>query len=265
MEEATTQETLAIYYSGHEKCLPRHGFGPFARTQYLVHFILSGKGWFRAGGQVYHLEADSVFLIQPGQLTYYEADPKDPWEYCWIGFDGTDAENLLDACGLLYCPVRGDLSAAARSTICRLFREHMHNRGNSLLYKGLLYQFFSCLAEQTAPQRPAAAGEYLKKAAEYIRRNYMYDITVAGISSFVGVDRSYLYRLFRQWQFCSPQQYLLSCRMEAAQRMLLESPYTVTEIAYSCGFRDVSAFDKAFRKAVGQSPSAFRRSAAKKI
>lgn len=254
METAVT--ALSVFFSGHEKCQPRHFFGPAVRPQYLVHFVLSGKGLFRSEGQVYHLTGNSIFLIRPGQQTYYEADAQDPWEYCWVGFDGWDARQLMESCGLPANPVRENLPSTARSTFFKLCRAHIENRGNPIYCTGLLYQFFSYLAEpgSAAP----APGQYLQKAADYIRRNYMYDISVAGVSAYVGIDRSYLYRLFRQWQDTSPQAYLLRCRIEAAQRMLLESDYTVTEIAFSCGFRNISAFSKAFRAATGLSPSRFR-------
>ncbi len=261
---ARREAPLTVHFTGYEKCRARHSFGPAVRQQYLVHYVLSGKGWFRTGGQCYHLESDSIFLIRPGEPAYYEADGQDPWEYCWVGFDGSDAAELMQTCGLLDRPVHSGCSGEARGTVLRLYQEAISNRGNGVLYRGLLYQFFSFLVVRPGALRPAGAGEYLKKATEYIRRNYMYDISVAGVASFVGVDRSYLYRMFCQWEHMPPQKYLLSCRMEAARRMLLESGYTVTEVAYSCGFRDVSSFDKAFRGAMGASPSAFRRSGAPK-
>ncbi len=256
-------EPLAIYYAGYEKCQSRHSYGPAIRSQYLVHYILSGKGLFRRGTQTYHLEANSMFLICPEELTYYEADAQDPWEYCWVGFHGTDARPLMEACGLLDRPVRSDLPAEARSTVLRLYQAHGANHGSPILCKGLLYQFFSCVETPAAHRRPVTADEYLSKATEYIRRNYMYDISISGVSSYVGIDRSYLYRLFMQWEGVSPRKYLLEHRMEAARRMLLGSGHTVTEIAYSCGFWDVSSFDKAFRKATGQAPRSYRQSGGK--
>ena len=41
-----------------------------------------------------------MFLIFPGQLTYYEADAEKPWFYRWIAFDGGLCEALLGSAGL---------------------------------------------------------------------------------------------------------------------------------------------------------------------
>lgn len=249
---------LQLYFAGHEICEPKHGFGPAVRQQYLLHYVHRGRGWYRRGETVYHLEAGDLFLIHPGELTYYEADAQEPWEYSWIGFHGNQAQALLEGCGMLERPVlrvRKQQTGEVRNLLEKLRRG---KNANAMLQTGLLYQFFSCLMDTLELDRPTAAKTYWESAAQYIRNNYMYDISVAGVAAVVGVDRSYLYRLFKQYHNRSPQQYLLQCRVDAARQMLLETPYSVTEIAYSCGFKDVATFGRAFRSLTGMSPRAFR-------
>jgi AraC family transcriptional regulator len=47
--------------------------------------------------------------------------------------------------------------------------------------------------------------------------------------------------------------------MEHAKTLLAESALSVTEIGLAVGFRETSSFTAAFRKATGQTPSAYRR------
>ncbi len=227
MKDDAQTKAFVLYFSGHAKCAPCHSFGPGIRTQYLLHVVLCGKGKVCIAGQVHELKADSLFFIQPGQMVYYEADQQTPWEYCWIGFGGSDMKHLLETCNLLTQSVHKDLPQAARSTFVKLCRDHIENRGNELWYKGLFYQFFSYLAP--GPDVLPPAGRYLKKATEYIQQNFMHDISISAISDDIGINRSYLYRLFYQWQNTSPQQYLLHCRIDAARKMLLETDYPQTE------------------------------------
>ena len=91
---------LCLHFCGWEKCAPGHAFGPAVRRHYLFHFILRGTGFFERGGRRVALEAGQGFLILPGESTFYAASQNDPWEYCWIGFDGADAPRLLRECGL---------------------------------------------------------------------------------------------------------------------------------------------------------------------
>ena len=73
---------------GCEKCAPSHSFGPAAREYTLVHFVESGKGYFVCDGKTHQVESGQAFIIMPGKITTYYADPKDPWVYSWVGFDG---------------------------------------------------------------------------------------------------------------------------------------------------------------------------------
>ena len=96
-----SENSLRMYYCGSESCTPGHAFGPAVRPHYLIHFIRQGKGIYQRSDQVYHLSRGDAFLILPGETTKYMADRQDPWSYTWIAFDGSQAEALLNCCGLL--------------------------------------------------------------------------------------------------------------------------------------------------------------------
>jgi two-component system response regulator YesN len=53
--------------------------------------------------------------------------------------------------------------------------------------------------------------------------------------------------------------YLKEQRLEKAKVLLLNSNKIIYEISRDCGYRDVSAFVRAFRKRFGQTPDAFRK------
>ena len=84
---------------GYSTTAPLHSFGPAVRPHYLIHFILNGKGIFQKGDKTYHLETGQGFFIEPDELTFYQADAKEPWEYLWVGFNGTMVPELLKQIG----------------------------------------------------------------------------------------------------------------------------------------------------------------------
>ena len=55
-------------------------YGPSRRNSYIIHYVLSGKGYFN-GNEVKKGEG---FLIRPNDFEHYYADKKDPWCYLWI-------------------------------------------------------------------------------------------------------------------------------------------------------------------------------------
>lgn len=250
---------LALHFCGWEQCASGHSFGPAVRGHFLFHFVLSGKGVFERAGQRYTVSAGQGFLIVPGELTRYTADEADPWRYCWFGFDGTEADRILADCGLsAQCPIYTDHSGRLGEEMMRLIDLYAGGAGNEYHLLGRLYLCFSLMTMNTAQKRPNAQ-EHLQRALEFIHSNFSYEIGVAEIARAVGLDRTYLYRIFRRWNNTSPKEYLTLYRLQTAGKMLRDTTLSVTEIALSCGFKEVSLFDKQFKALYGASPLKFRR------
>ena len=91
--------------------------------------------------------------------------------------------------------------------------------------------------------------------------NFGYEIGVAEIARTVGIDRTYLYRIFRQQVGESPKRYLTAFRLRMAAGMLEETSLPVTEVALSCGFKEASLFDRQFRGTYGCTPLQYRNKA----
>ena len=47
--------------------------------------------------EVHSLSAGDAFLVYPNTEVIYRADAKNPWEYAWVGFTGSDAATILQA------------------------------------------------------------------------------------------------------------------------------------------------------------------------
>ncbi len=77
---------LYLAYCGREICEAGHTYGPAVRQEYLLHYVISGKGTFTADGKTTELGAHDAFLIMPEETTVYRADAKEPWSYVWAGF-----------------------------------------------------------------------------------------------------------------------------------------------------------------------------------
>ena len=83
--------------------------------------------------------------------------------------------------------------------------------------------------------------------------------TLDQLARLAHLSRTSLLRIFRQATGQSPIDYLIGLRIEAAQRMLLQSNLSVTEIALDTGFADSNYFARQFRRVCGCTPSSFRR------
>ena len=66
-------------------------------------------------------------------------------------------------------------------------------------------------------------------------------------------------RVIRQLLRLSPMEYVLSLRLQEAQRRLMTTDRGIGDIAVSTGFYDQSHFTKRFRKVTGMTPLAYRK------
>ncbi|MDD3206360.1 MAG: AraC family transcriptional regulator [Lachnospiraceae bacterium] len=263
MSEA--KKEITIYYCGHEECASGHFFGPAIRPHYLMHFILKGKGHYRVNGKKLFVQTGEAFLIQPEEITYYKADEEEPWEYVWMAFDGARAEQILQKCHIqgdkLVCTWRGSGKTEEYiRTMGERFESGEYSQ-NELL--GFFYLIMAAV-EKNQRNTHIDANEgydrsYLKKALSYIRHNYSYDIRVSDIAKYVGIERTYLYKIFMKYQQVSPKQYLTDYRIRAAKDMLTNTRLRVTEIGLSCGFHDSSVFCKNFIKIEHKTPLQYRK------
>lgn len=79
------------------------------------------------------------------------------------------------------------------------------------------------------------------------------------LGALAGYSESYFIRRFRAEVGVSPHQYLISCRMKHAARLLWNKEVPVGQVAEQSGYPDLKAFSRAFRNHYGLSPSAYRQ------
>lgn len=241
-----------------------HSFGPALKPHYMIHYILSGKGKFSIGGEVYLLEAGYGFLIMPDELVFYQADEKEPWTYVWVGFSGTQAGEYIENIGLsVRQPVfKSDASEELYRIVKDMMEHNTFGLSNDLRRNGQLGVFLSIIAEGSRIEKTNEADRanvYVRKAVSFIQSNYCNPIKVTDVAEYVCINRSYLYTLFQNSMGMSPQQFLTTFRITKATELLQLTSIPIESIALSCGYKDPLVFTKAFRQMKKMSPSNYRK------
>ena len=97
----------------------------------------------------------------------------------------------------------------------------------------------------------------IKRVINYIEENYNSHITLDDLSTVANLSSKYLCRFFKKYTNKTPINYLNAFRLERACLMLDNGTKSVTEIAFDCGFNDLSFFIKSFREQKGFSPTKY--------
>jgi len=109
------------------------------------------------------------------------------------------------------------------------------------------------------PEEQKSFFKELLPAVRYIDANYTETISMADLARRTGLSATQFNAQFRTLLRMSPTEYVLSRRIQDAQKLLVETDRTIADIGMAVGFFDQSHFTKRFRKVTGMTPLAYRR------
>ena len=256
---------LCLITCGMETCFPRHTFGPGVRSEYIFHFILNGYGYLEHNGTVTKLGPNDVFLIWPGQTTHYWADEKEPWDYMWVGFHGLKAHTYINCAGYDKDHLTGSYENCLliKSYIQQIITCRTYTHANDLKRNAALMEILALLIDGATDKpdysRTLPKQEYIEKARSLIELNYSGNISVTELAAAIGIDRSYLTRLFKEVLLISPQEYLRQFRLHKAALLLQNPVMKVSTVAHSVGYHDYVTFSRLFKQYKGVTPTEYRR------
>ena len=252
---------------GKETCKPYHAFSG-VRDEYIIHFVLSGSGFYSANGTTWPLKAGQMFLIYPDVPVVYCADKNTPWSYAWVGFNGLGVNTVLNQCGfsksqlILPVPDTDDylkcfdelFSHVSLSFSNRLYRQSLLLR----LMAVLIDYHTHTLLDGSQPKTSFGSNTYVDMAIDYINEMYMQNITVTDIADRIGISRAHLNSAFQKELNISIQRFLIDFRMHKAASLLVSTTMSIKEVAGHVGYSDQLVFSKAFKKKFGMSPKNYR-------
>lgn len=230
---------------------PAFSFGEHTVHYFEIELILSSFGRMRIDGTDHLLAENDVFFRKPGQT----AEGFMPYRYQGIFFQISDP----DCCPFLNS-FPDKLNFRKMPRIQALFGEIQllflsEAESSRLLLKArlleLLYLYYANAAT-------SSYGPHMKRAIEFMEKNYGQNIDVSDIAASAGISVRYLFLQFREFMSETPIHYLNKLRLEKSRTLLLDTKLSVSEIAQCCGFKSHSYFDYVFKLHTGISPAAFR-------
>lgn len=254
--------------------VPMHWHSEFE----LIH-ILRGRGEFICGSRKYEAGEGELLLIPPNML--HAAYP------C--------GEQALIYDALVFSPAMVGAGSGDRSThecirpivkgnirmqVCIRKKtqdyEELHAlvgqifscvRGNSartdLLLKSELMRLLWLLEENGGIVFEKEGGgretEVIRPALEYMANRFREEITVEQLADLVHLSKSHFMRCFKKAVGIGAIEHLSQLRINAACEALSDGSDQIADIAFACGYSNLSNFNRQFLKKVGCSPKEYRK------
>ena len=98
----------------------------------------------------------------------------------------------------------------------------------------------------------------VQKVKDYIADNYKNELRLTTLAGIAGMSSSAFSRFFKLHTGRNLSEYIIDQRLGYASRKLVDSSDAISEICFSCGFNNLSNFNRIFKKRKGCSPSEFR-------
>lgn len=261
---AFNEDEFCLVAFGRSSTYPGHTYGPAVRSYYLIHYVLSGKGTFKANQRTYQLHEGQGFLIEPNNQTVYASDINDPWVYVWVAFGGRQAEKITKSIGLYQDSPIFSCSKENGKKLDEYISEMLKKNNftlSDIYYRwGLFFEFISVLADARKNFMPKVeVNTYVSHMMNYIHSHIEENISVQDVADYVNLTRSYATTIFTKQTGMSPKDYIQNCKLTKARHMLESSSLTIAGVAYSCGYAKSESFVKAFSKRYGISPGEYRK------
>ena len=258
---------ICLIACGMEQCDPGVNYGPDIRDCYHLHVVLSGTGTLYTGGQTLHPHFGQMFLLKHDEAAQYIADTSNPWNYCWVTYNGTEAKRLSEEIGFtdgIYCLDSNVEAKDFFDLVCRMHENPEMNYINDLRRRGILLEFLALALEATETRsrklerrNEYSTDVYVSRAVDFIHYNYA-TINVSDIVKYIGFSRSYFATIFKKKIGVSPQEYLIQYRLKQGCYLLLSTGLSIQDIASQIGYDDALNFSRTFKNTYGISPSEYR-------
>ncbi|MCY7350180.1 MAG: AraC family transcriptional regulator [Cytophagaceae bacterium] len=98
----------------------------------------------------------------------------------------------------------------------------------------------------------------IQKAFDYLQNHFNQEITLLDVSKLVGMTEVSFSRFIRKRTGKTFTDSLNEIRLGHASRTLIDTTLTISEVAYRCGFNNLSYFNRLFKAKNGCTPKEFR-------
>ena len=212
-------------------------------------------GYVIINDQVIIPDTLTATVIVPGDFHEIVVNNKSDSKFFKISFTTNTFENNFAKTSMVLKSIAYD------SLFCKTYNEIMENPSNEQLKKVLL-QVIICIMAQNGKSITSvkhSENDYVSETIKIVNEKYDDDISLSSIANLLAITPQYLSNTFKSNTGISFSNYLTAFRLHHAEKLLIETNESITDISYMCGYKNFSHFIRTFKKIYGVTPSIYRK------
>ncbi len=239
---------------------------------YYLTLIVSGKGFFQSASQNLEINAGDGVIVFPSMWHRFRVGTSGKLVLRYVRLEGPFVDHYVEHQFLKPTQCVASLIDPGAFDECfeRIVKEMSRGRpGNPLLIAAIGLEMVAefCWALRTntneSPRAPLQAmprwDPIVIETLNLIWDSANQSMSVHDLAKRLPISRRSLERRFQEATGSSLLHEIVTCRLERAKSLLLETKHPLTTIARDAGFTTCEAMTRAFQKRLGTTPSRFRK------
>ena len=236
-------------------------------SHYLMILITGGSGVQSLNGTDYEFERGQLFVLSPVDFHKNTTDERG-FDYYGVKFHyDFSSDRLRGVFENIRFPLYaklGEKDMRSAESIMKILTEECvrSETGTGELCRGLVEALLVMAVRNRQkkaesddnPLSDTDADFRLVEAVKYIETHFREDISVEKVGNYVGYSSHYFSCLFKKRIGVSCGEYIQSCRLEFAKKLLKIGELSITEVSYESGFGSPSYFASVFKKTYNCTP-----------
>ncbi|MBQ5333425.1 MAG: helix-turn-helix transcriptional regulator [Oscillospiraceae bacterium] len=254
----------------HFNCVPMHW-----HSEFEINFIREGAAEFICGEEKFTSAKGDIIITQPNVLhsIYPCANTRQVYDTLVFSpeiFGCSDSDRYMSEC--IRPLINGSMRVRKHITPKHHYYPELEMitdnifscaKGDSpqldmLMRSEIIRLFWLLETESDNDIDLSESGSIIRPALEYIAEHFNENITVRQLAASVHLSESYFMNRFRKHVGLSAIEYISHFRIDKACKALIGTKKNVLEIAFDCGFCNISNFNRQFRRIAGCSPTEYR-------
>lgn len=230
---------------------------------FLIIYTLNGQGTLEYRGKKYEILPKTAFFLNCMEHHKYTCCLRSNWEILWLHFNGPSALGYYQEftkSGFRILSGLDDffMESTMRRILSLTQKKDLHSE---IIVSSLIVELLTKLLIQNSSENLGIGmmPPYLKDVLKEIENRFLEPLTLDDLSNKAMISKFHLSREFKRYIGTTLNEYIILKRLNHAKELLKYSDLSVEQVAYACGFNNVSHFIGLFKRHENSTPLHFRK------